>query len=258
MPTLRVIARALILLLLLPAGGPQAQPESFVRYSAPEFLTFPELVSLSKDPTPEGALKKKVEAVFHTPIISNEAWFAGVRPRHLHDVRLGQFMRVASWNIEKSLHVPEAIQVFTSRIDFEKMIDLEKAAPGSKELKVALRQRDRLAEADILILQEMEIGVKRSGYLNAAAEMAEALQMNYAYGTQYLEVDPVNLGLETLLYEEGQPDLEAMEYYREDPERYKGLFGSAVLSRYPIKSVELKPLKTQPYDWYWGEKENLS
>ena len=48
-----------------------------------------------------------------------------------------------------------------------------------------------------------------------------------------------------------------MEYFSVDASKYKGVFGSAVLSKYPIKYVELRPLETKPYDWYWGEQKKV-
>ena len=109
-----------------------------------------------------------------------------------------------------------------------------------------------------IVLQEMEIGMKRSGYLNAAKEIAHTLGMNYAYAPQYLEIDPVQLGLEKIYFEEGELDEEATNYFLENKDLYKGVFGSAVLSRYPIKNVILFPLKNQGYDWYYGEKPSTT
>ena len=120
-----------------------------------------------------------------------------------------------------------------------------------------MRQRNRLTGADVIVLQEMDIGVKRSGYIDAARELAKALKMNYTYGAEQLEIDPVYLGLEKIEYEEGGVDEEATSHFAVDPARYKGAFGCAVLSRYPIKHVEVFQLKNQGYDWYAGEKERV-
>ena len=138
------------------------------------------------------------------------------------------------------------------------MLDLKKIQSKEQTLSGLTRQRERLISADILVLQEMEIGIKRSNYLNAAGELAKALQMNYAYAPQYLEVDPVTLGIQTIQLDRGSEDKEALDYYHVDPKLYHGVFGCAVLSRYPIKSVEIHPLKYQAYDWYAGEKQKIT
>lgn len=231
---------------------------TFIKYQGTDFLTFEELKALSSNPKPEGALAQKLETFWQTPIISNLAYFQGSQPHLPKHPQLGQYLRVASWNIEKSLNIPQAIQLWTDPAAFASMLDLQQVPPESDLHKLVLYQRDRLTTSDIVILQEMEIGIKRSGYINAAEELAKALHMNYAYAPQYLEVDPVILGLAEVAFEDGSEDIEAEAYYRVDPDKFKGVFGSAVLSRYPIKHVEVHPLKYQPYDWYEQEKKKTT
>jgi len=224
----------------------------------PDFPTYEELKTLSENPEPGGQLAKKLAAFWHTPLISNEAARRGIKPQTPFNPLLGPTLRVATWNIEKSLTIPEVIRFWTDGKAFEAMLDPEKMEDNEQTLKDLARQRERLIQADIVVLQEMEIGIKRSRYLNAAGELAKALQMNYAYAPQYLEVDPVTLGLEQIQFEDGSEDTDAMDYYHVDPAKYRGVFGSAVLSRYPIKHVEIRPLKYQPYDWYTGEKQKIT
>jgi endonuclease/exonuclease/phosphatase family metal-dependent hydrolase len=233
--------------------------QPYLRYQEPRFLTFEELRSLSENPEPEGALREKLDKFWVTPIVSNEAYYAGVKPHAPKDPNLGPYLRVVSWNIEKSFNIDEAIQVFTSEDAYKKMINPGKPKPGSETYQEMLRQRNRLAKADIILSQETEIGIKRSEYRNAAADLAKALKMNYAYAAQYLEVDPVILGLEELEFEEKDKAIEkeARDFFSVDREKYKGVFGSVVLSRYPIKYVEVRPLDTKPYDWYTGEQKKV-
>ncbi len=209
-------------------------------------MSYRELVELSKNPEPRPAVKAKLERFWRTPVVSNEAWFAGVRPREI-STELGPVLRVASWNIEKSFNVRAAARALASRTAYEALIDPRRAPPGSVAREEMLRQRDRVASADIIFLQEMDIGVSRSDYVDAARILAKALGMNYAYAAQSLEVDPVLLGLE--------PPREPLPRdIRLEPARYKGVFGSAILSRYPILQVEAFQLKTKLYDWHIDEK----
>ncbi|KAA3606947.1 MAG: hypothetical protein D8M57_17175 [Candidatus Scalindua sp. AMX11] len=237
-------------------------PLPYIEYQEPEFLSFEELKGLYFNPLPEGYLRggyleDKVYRFFRTPIIDNRPYYRGIRPhRPVHD-RIGPLLRVASWNIEKSIHMRDAIAVFSSEDELRARIDVDKIK-DAQQLKTILNQRQKLATADIIVLQEMEIGIKRSGYLNAAGELAEALQMNYAYAPQYLEIDPVQLGLKKVYLEDGEVDEEATKYFSQNEDQYKGVFGSAVLSRYPIKSVTVIPLRNQGYDWYAGEKEKAT
>ena len=225
-----------------------------MRLQEPHFMSFEELQKLSENDHPGGALERKLERFWRTPIINNEAYYRGAKPHRPADPNLGDYLRVVSWNIEKSYRVKEAIAAFSSEKDFKLLIDPSKAPEGSPLQKEMLRQRERLSNADIILLQEMDIGCKRSGYINAPAEIAKKLGMNYAYGAEDLEVDPAYLGSEKIYYRNGSVDREAMDYYAADPRKYKGVFGSAVLSRYPIKHVEVFQLKTKAYDWYRGEK----
>lgn len=217
-------------------------------------MSFDELKILSTNPHPGGDLEKKLNQFWTTPIISNEAWYRGARPRPLKQPALGPILRVASWNIEKSFHTPEVVKMMTSSADLIRMIDPNKAPDDSALYQKIIHQWKRLTTADILILEEMDIGHKRSGYVNAAKEIATALDMNYAYGAEQLEIDPVYLGTENLSSTAGGLDQEMTDFFATDPKRYKGVFGSAVLSRYPIKNVEVFQLKKQAYDWYVKEK----
>ncbi|MBP9865906.1 MAG: endonuclease/exonuclease/phosphatase family protein [Candidatus Omnitrophica bacterium] len=228
------------------------------RDQTPDFLTYEELKTLSENPKPGGSLEKKLTSFWHTPLISNAASRSGIKALTPLNPLLGPTLRVATWNIEKSLKIPEVIKFWTDEKAFESMLDPEQMREEKKTLIEIARQRDRLIQADIVVLQEMEIGIKRSHYLNAPGELAKALQMNYAYAPQYLEVDPVTLGLQQIKLEDGAEDKDAMDYYHVDPTKYRGVFGSAVLSRYPIRHVEIRPLRYQAYDWYTGEKRKIT
>lgn len=244
--------------LLFSTNFSSAFAASIVKKQDIEYITYEEARQLSVTPQAEGDLAKKLNKFFTTPIISNEAHFAEIKPHAPFDPRLGTFLRAVTWNIEKSIEVPRVIEMMSNHSKINDMLDPEKTPPESEELKTALKQRARLEKVDIWVLQEMEIGIKRSGYLNATEELAKTLGMNYAYAPQYLEVDPVLLGTEDLFLDDGSEDIEAENYFLEDPAKFKGVFGSAVLSRYPIKKVEIFPLRHQAYDWYHSERKNIT
>lgn len=205
----------------------------------PPLPSFSELQQLSKDPTPTPALAAKLDRLFTQPVIHN----TGKKPLRPHNAALGDFLRVATWNVEKSIHTGSAIAALKSESAFKAQLK-PKILADPKRLEEALRQRERLITSDVLLLQEMDVGMPRSGYLDAAREFAKALGMNYSYAVQQIEVDPVTLGLEP-----GAP--------APDPTRYKGLFGIAVLSKYPIRDATCFQLQTQPYDWYHDEQMPL-
>jgi endonuclease/exonuclease/phosphatase family metal-dependent hydrolase len=231
----------------------------FIRYQEPTFLTFHELQKLYKNPHPGGLLGLKLARFETTPIISNEAYFEGARPPQRTDPKLGPYLTLASWNIgeEELFHLKDIIKVFSSADQFRSLINSDKVPEGSPGYKEILRQRERLAHADIIVLQEVNVGVKRSEYRDEAKDFAQALKMNYTFGDEQLEIDPVILGLEKIYYKDGVTvDKEGTALYAADPARYKGALGNAVFSRYPIKKVRVFQLKHVPYDWYVSQKEN--
>jgi endonuclease/exonuclease/phosphatase family metal-dependent hydrolase len=229
-----------------------------VRFQQPEWLTYDQLTQLADTPRPTGELKRKVDTLLRKPFISNEAAFRGARPREPYDPRFGKFLRVMSWNIEKSMKLDEAILAFTHPQGFGMLIDTGRFPPGSVGYEEALTERYLLSDVDVIILQEMDMGMKRSGYKNSPKELAEALAMNYVYAPAYLEIDRVNLGIERFQNPDGTYNRQMEELIAVDPKRYLGMFGSAVLSRYPILDVQVIPLKHQGYDWYEAEKQKVS
>jgi len=239
------------------SGEGEASPAP-VRFQAPEFLTFEELKTLAGDPYPEGPIRQKYQALWREPIISNEAHERGAQPHRPSSAQLGPFLRVVSWNIEKSIELDAVIEAFTDPEAFAQRIEPRRAKPGSRRHRRVMAERALLEEADVIVLQEMDIGMKRSGYRDAARDLAQELDMNYAYLPIQVEVDPVLLGMEDVRTAQGLPDTEATAHFREEADRYRGLFGVAVLSRYPILSARGFPLFTQGYDWYWLERRKLS
>ena len=101
----------------------------FIRYQEPQFLTFSELKKISKNPHPGGLLERKLDRFWRTPIISNGAYYHGVKPYRPADPQLGTFLHLVSWNIEKSIRMKDAVTVFSSADSFRSLIDPQKAPP---------------------------------------------------------------------------------------------------------------------------------
>jgi endonuclease/exonuclease/phosphatase family metal-dependent hydrolase len=84
------------------------------------------------------------------------------------------------------------------------------------------RVRDALVgmDADIYLLQEVDMGVRRSDYRNVAKALAEALGMNWVFGGEFQEI--------------GQ-----------SRRNVPAITGQAVLSRYPIRNALTLPFENQ-------------
>src|SRR3984957_20677947 len=75
-----------------------------------------------------------------------------------YDRRPPQRMRVVNWNIERGLQLAHIIDFLDAQ------------------------------NADLLILQEVDLNARRTGRLNIAEEIARRLQMNYAFGREFEEL----------------------------------------------------------------------
>jgi endonuclease/exonuclease/phosphatase family metal-dependent hydrolase len=115
---------------------------------------------------------------------------------------------------------------------------------------------DVLQSADVLVLNELDWGMKRSDYRAVVKDLANALKMNWSYGVEFVEVDPKVLGTQSFAEVENETERKELEeFFSTDKKRLLGLHGTAILSRYPLRDVKLVPFKYPAYDWYNGEKK---
>src|SRR5262245_28115841 len=105
----------------------------FPHSQKPSFLSFSELRKFAKNPHPGFFLEKKLESFWKTPIISNAAYYSGIRPHRPSDPQIGPYLRIVSWNIEKSIRMEDAITAFTPKAPFAALINPDKVSEGSSE-----------------------------------------------------------------------------------------------------------------------------
>jgi endonuclease/exonuclease/phosphatase family metal-dependent hydrolase len=224
---------------------------------APDLFSYRELVQLYEQETPPDALQNKLHRLLTTPFVSNSATARGVKPLVPKTPKLGEFLRVVEWNIERGLEYDAIKSAFTDPARFAKLIDLTAYPRGSSKRKLIREQIALMKEADVIVLNEVDWGMKRTDYRNVAADLASALGMNYAYGVEFVEVDPIALGLEKF---EELSEKDAAGLAREirvDQKLYRGLHGTAILSRFSLENVRLQPFEHQPHDWYKEELEGV-
>ena len=229
--------------------------------SKPELLTFDELVQLEKTDHPDPKLAARLNQLLHTPFINNEAYLNGATANRPSSDALGPFMRATMWNIERGIELDGIKIALTAPDNFGKYIE-EKKDPKSQpldaeELGEVNKQLEILRPTDLFILNEVDNGVTRTNYRDVAGELAQALKMNYAYAVEFLEIDPLNLGLEKVKLDEKDAQEDIQKSFEPDKSRYLGLHGTAVLSRYPVLSATVRPLPVC-YDWFLGEKREIS
>ena len=238
-----------------------AEEKSLIRFSKPEFLSFDELVELEKNDTPAAPLAAKLERLLATPIISNEAGLDGAKPKRPTSPELGPFLRAMCWNIERGIRFDAIRTALAEPAKFDAVLaenkDPKAKALSAEELQVVKSQLERVQSADLLILNEADYGVTRTDYRDVARDLAKALKMNYVYGVEFLEIDPLNLGLEKVKLDDKDAEADIQKSFDVDKTRYLGMHGTAVLSRYPIRNASLRPLPVC-YDWYANEKKEIS
>lgn len=109
-----------------------------------------------------------------------------------HDAEL---VRAVTWNVERGRRLPALLEV--------------------------LRDEPRLRTADVLILNEVDVGMARSGNVDVPGVIARELGFDYVFGNCYLCLAPGN--------------------QRDGPvngDNRLGLHGNAILSRFPIERAE--------------------
>jgi len=198
--------------------------------SGPPTLTFQELITAADLDLVPPALQKEMETLFNTPFISNSVESSGatVNERGFH---------IAEWNIYRTPQDSDAELALMNAPAFA-----EKASDNpefrAKKLTALKEQLRMLRQADIVVLNEIDDGVDREHYHNVPRNLAEALHMNYAFAVEFLELNRIYMGLKNM----DEPDkvhAGRANNFGLDPDRYLGLEGTALLSRFPIRSARI-------------------
>jgi endonuclease/exonuclease/phosphatase family metal-dependent hydrolase len=238
---------------LLPLGAFQANPSVFIHQ--PELLSFDDLVTLAAvDPPPE-PIAQKLDQLLSTPFISNEAAERHIQPKAPTMQELGPVLRVAEWNINRGEQEDGVRLALSDRAKFLELAH-KSAVLDRKDLARVSNELQELQEADVVILDEVDHGVTRTKYRDVGRDLATALHMNYAYAVEFIELNSIYLGVKKKDAAELQTS-QSGEAFGVDPKRYLGLEGSAVLSRYPIRSARIIRLPVL-YDWYHQEIKAIS
>lgn len=217
-----------------------------------EFLSWDDLVALSATAWPDEALAGRLQTTLSTPAIYSFDGGAAAPPRRPVSPGSGPVLRIAEWNIDGGRPYDQIRDALAGASSFGPSA---KEAAGKRSGVVEAQLRE-LGQSDVIVLNEVDVGIPSSGYRDVALDLARDLGMNMAFGVEFVEVDPLDLGLADPT---GTPEqiAEWSQDYPADPARYRGLTGNAVLSRYPILSARIIRLPGC-YDWYAGEMAELA
>jgi endonuclease/exonuclease/phosphatase family metal-dependent hydrolase len=144
-------------------------------------------------------------------------------------------LHVLEYNAEQGLGFADMVLLMSDPDKF-----LKEKIPDAGE--AAIEQVTRASRSDIILMSELDIGVCRSGYRDVPKELSQALKMNYAYVTEFLELEPKDLG-----EQKNKHSCKDVDY-----SRTQNLTGNAIMSRFPLENVRRLPLENC-YDWYEHE-----
>ena len=99
---------------------------------------------------------------------------------------IGPVLRVASWNIERGLNF-DLIKFALSDPKAFRQAALERGALEAGKLPKIEAQLRTLRDADVVILNEVDLGMKRTGYRDVTRDLARALGMNYVFGVEFVD-----------------------------------------------------------------------
>ncbi len=164
--------------------------------NGPQLLTYDEIIQLYQQTDPAPPLAEKLHRLLTTPFVRNTAWDAGRKPLKPSVPAVGKILRVAQWNIERGLQFDAIRFAFTDSKQFNALME-DKASKADDDARGDIgEQLHALQQADLLILNEVDWGMNRTRFRNVASELADALGMNYAYGVEFVEVDPITMGID--------------------------------------------------------------
>ena len=253
------LALVLILILCSFSSAQNGGGDPYTRTSQPAMLNYQELAALGEHETVDPALAAKLHTLLTTPFINNEAYYNGIKPLRPDLKGMGPSLRLVEWNIERGIQFDKIKLLLSDKQAFINEVHADAASntnPEKARDQALLAQMDVLQSADVLVLNEVDWGMKRSDYRAVIKDLGDALKMNWAYGVEFVEVDPKILGTQSFANVENQEERKELDdLFSVDKSRLLGLHGHAILSRYPLRDVKLVPFQYQAYDWYNGEKK---
>jgi hypothetical protein len=191
-------------------------------------LSFDELVTLSATDELAPELAAKLDRILQTPTVHNYISAGNSHPKQPTANKIGPILRVGFWNIERGLQFDLIKQALVDPEKFEETVDSGKKRTASQRARI-VQQAEVLRDADIVILNEVDLGMKRTDYRDVARELAETLGMNYVYGVEFVEVDGLeDLGTERSHLENRELASQMDADLKPDPALYRGFHGNAM------------------------------
>lgn len=136
-----------------------------------------------------------------------------------HQAQVRSVLAGVAWDVRqanRAPHRPDRLRAIAWNVERGKRFE---------PLRGALLEDARLADVDLLLLTEVDVGMDRSGNRDVPRELAEALGMGYVFANFHLVLAPGD---------RGEQDVEGANTH--------AMHGCALLSRVPIRRVASVPL----------------
>jgi len=155
-------------------------------------ISYQELLTLSEHEQIPPALNTRLTALLTTPFVNNEASYRDARPHRPVFDGIGGGVRLVQWNIERGLQLDNIKLAFTDSEAFVAKVKSSplKAPDGETRAKVSTEEIEKiraemklLQAADVLVLNEVDWGMKRTDYRCVVCELGTALNMNWAWAS---------------------------------------------------------------------------
>ncbi len=95
-----------------------------------------------------------------------------------------------------------------------------------------LKYHPKLMEADIILANELDLGMARTDLRNISEEIAKEIQMNYVYGIEYIALPAGQNG------------------------NKESLHGNTIYSKYPLEDLKIIRLPLV-YDWFYSDQKRI-
>jgi hypothetical protein len=133
----------------------------------PALLSFEDLVALASSAKPEGALAARLNALLNTPFVHSETVPKDIQPHRPNPTGLGIVVRMGQWNIERGLNFDLIRSALSDPSEFLRMTAAEDRISPDRR-KIIESQLTTLQGVDVLVLNEVDWGMKRTEYRDIA------------------------------------------------------------------------------------------
>ena len=184
------------------------------------YFSFEELRSLSEDILLSKDLQSKLQKILNTAV--NSKYPIAEHSLQFNPQLKKNFFRVTHWNIERGFNLKVINRIINESDQYlSKNVDFNSFPKNSDQYKNLVDEVQHLKNTDIFILNEVDIGMPRTDYRNIAEDMAQIIGGAYAFAPEFIEVDDSVLK---------DPKL--------NKEKFLGLHGNAIVSRFPFLILE--------------------